>query len=108
MAGAPEEEKESEKIFEEVTDENFPDMRKETATQVHEAQSPRQQGFPALLAPGPVSLKVIFPRTVGEEVVPAVMGAMGAQMKLSTCMWVTNRPQASPRARDFCHTGETQ
>ena len=44
-AGVPEgeeREKGPEKIFEEVIAENFPDMGKETVSQVQEAQSPRQ------------------------------------------------------------------
>ena len=44
-AGVPEgeeREKGPEKIFEEVTAENFPNMGKETVSQVQEAQSPRQ------------------------------------------------------------------
>ena len=49
MIGAPEEEKESEKISEKVTDENFPNRRKEMAAQVQEAEGPTQQGFPASL-----------------------------------------------------------
>ena len=73
MAGAPEQEKESEKTSEEVTDANFPNMSKETATQAQEAQRvPYSRGFQPFLAPGPASLKVIFPWTVGEEVIQVV------------------------------------
>ena len=45
IIGVPEEEekkKGSEKIFEEIIDENFPNMEKEIATQVQEVQSPIQ------------------------------------------------------------------
>ena len=44
IIGVPEEEREKrpEKIFEEILAENFPNMGKETVTQVQEVQSPRQ------------------------------------------------------------------
>ena len=45
IIGAPEgeeREKRPEKIFEDITVENFPNMGKEIATQVQETQSPRQ------------------------------------------------------------------
>ena len=44
IIGVPEEEREKgpEKIFEEIIVKNFPNMGKEIATQVQEAQSPRQ------------------------------------------------------------------
>ena len=44
IIGVPEKEKKkgSEKILEEITVQNFPNMGKEIATQVQEAQSPRQ------------------------------------------------------------------